>query len=547
MTMMMTARSTSSGTFPHWIYDNSPIDDPLGCADKAVEFLRKLKHPKSRLPKKAFQLDPWQERIVRRIYGPRKADGSRLVNVCVMLLPRGNRKSSFAAALALLHTIGPERVTNGEAIFAASDRQQAGIGFKEALGIVQADKRVLSKLKVYDAHNSAKKIVYPQDGATLEVISSDAGGQHGRTPAFVLADELHVWPSKYLWEALTTGLDKTDDTLLVVATTAGRGQDNIAFEIVERARKVARGEIVDPSVLPVLFEADPVCDYTSEEVWQRVNPGSAHGYPSIEGFRRHVSRAKDSPGERDSLRQLKLNIWLDHSTSPFVDMATYDRGSAPIDVEALRGKTCYVAVDMSKTTDLSAVVADFPGDDDSHTVLPQFFCPADDIRKRGDLDGVDYVRWSKEGFLTATPGSVIDNKAVANYIRDLCDRFDVREIAFDIAYAQAVMSPLTEEGYPVVTMRQGWLTQSPALNTLEAAIIGGKFRHGGHPILRWNFSNVAIHTDSAGNRVMHKGKSTDRIDSAVASWMAVSRAAAAGSQRSFLESPDFDPSWMIAA
>ncbi len=220
-------------------------------------------------------------------------------------------------------------------------------------------------------------------------------------------------------------------------------------------------------------------------------------------------------------------------------MATYDRGSDPIDVQALRGAPCWIGVDMSKTTDLSAVVACFRGEDDSYIVLPMFFCPAEDIRKRGDLDGVDYVSWSKEGFLTATPGNVIDNKAVANYIRDLNDRYDVREIAFDIAYAQAVMSPLADEDLPVVTVRQGWVTQSPALNELERAIVGGKFRHGGHPVLRWCFSNVAIHTDSAGNRVMHKGKSTDRIDGAVATWMAVSRAAAGGEQRSVYDDPNF--------
>lgn len=547
--------SKPASTFPEWIYDGSEIPDPFEYGERAVKFLRRLKHPKSKLPKKAFQLDLWQERIIRRIYGPRHlhdvyedgvltvAKGSLIVNTVVILVPRGNRKTSLAAALALLHTIGPELVPGGEAIFAASDRKQAGIGFKEAKGIIRADKKYLvPATDIYDAFNSAKMIRFREEESFLEVISSDAPGQEGRTPAFVLADEIHAWRGNELWNVLTNGLDKTDNSLLIITTTAGRGQDNIAHEVIERARKIARGEVIDPTWLPVLFESDPDCDWSSEEVWRRVNPGSTClpvPYPSLKKFRQHVAKAKDSPTERDSLKRYKLNIWLDHSTSPFVDMTTYDRGGDPIDVEALRGAPCWVAVDMSKTTDLSAVVACFR-DDDTYTVLPQFFCPADDIRKRGDLDGVDYVRWSKEGFLTATPGSAIDNKAVANHIRELCERFDVREIAFDIAYAQAVMSPLTEEGYPVVTMRQGWFTQSPALNTLEAAIISGKFRHGGHPVLRWCFSNVAIHTDSAGNRVMHKGKSTDRIDGAAASWMAVSRAAAGGEQRSVYDDPAFN-------
>ncbi|WP_316227881.1 MULTISPECIES: terminase large subunit [unclassified Bradyrhizobium] len=534
----MKTRSPCKDTYPHWIYDNSPIPDPMGCGERAVQFLRRLKHPKSVLPRKQFQLDAWQERIVRAIYGPRNPDGSRTINVVVILVPRGNRKTSLSSALALLHTIGPERVRGGEVIFAASDRSQAGIAFKEARGIVQADpKHLVPVTKVYDAFNSAKKIAYPRDGTELEVISSDAASREGRTPSFVLADELHIWRGDGLWKVLTNGLDKIDNSLLVVATTAGRGQDNIAHEVIERARKIARGEITDPAWLPVLFESAPDCDYADEELWRRVNPGSAHGYPSVAGYRRHVARAKDSPTERASLLQYKLNVWLDHSTSPFVDMATYDRGAEPIDYEALRGAPCWIGVDMSKTTDLSAVIACFR-DGETYTVLPHFFCPDEDIRKRGDIDGVNYVSWAKQGFLTPTPGNVIDNAAVADYIRSLCERFDVREIGFDIAYAQAVMAPLTEEGYPVVSIRQGWVTQSPALNMLEAAIISGNFRHGGHPVLRWNFSNVAIHKDANDNRIMHKSKSTDRIDGAVAAWMAVSRAAAGGTTRSLYDHPD---------
>lgn len=157
----MTTRSPSRDTYPHWIFDDTPIPDPFGHGERAVEFLRRLKHPKSTLPRKQFQLDLWQERIVRGIYGPRDGNGNRLVSTVVILVPRGNRKTSLSAALALLHTIGPERVAGGEVIFAASDRSQAGIAFKEARSIVQADpKHLVPVTKVYDAFNSAKKIAY---------------------------------------------------------------------------------------------------------------------------------------------------------------------------------------------------------------------------------------------------------------------------------------------------------------------------------------------------------------------------------------------------
>jgi phage terminase large subunit-like protein len=488
--------SAFSATYPHWIYDGSPIEDTFGHGERAVQFLRWLKHPKSKLPGKGFQLDPWLERIVRRIYGPRHPDGSRIVKTVVLLLPRGNRKTSTAAALALLHTVGPERAPHGEAIFAAADRKQASIAFKEALGIVQAHRTISGAVKVYDGHNSAKKIVYGKERVTLEVISGDAGTQHGRTPNFVLADELHVWPNFYLWEALQSGLDKSDNTLMVVATTAGRGQENVAWEQIEDARKVARGEVDDPSILPILFEADREADWRDEAVWYATNPGLAHGYPSIDGFRRAAAKAERSMRERQSLKQLKLNIWLDQSTDPFIDMEVWDRCAG--DVEPMDNAPCWIGVDMSATTDITAVVAAFRDDDGLVSVLPHFFLPGDLLSDRADRDGVPYPEWAEQGFLTATPGNVIDYRAVTDHIRELCARFDVREIAFDPAYAMPVMVPLSDEGLPVLTMRQGWVTQSPALNELERVIVGDTFRHGGHPLLRWCFSNVAFTPTAQG-------------------------------------------------
>lgn len=536
--MKMTTRST----YPDWLFDGSEIPDPMGSGDRAVRFLRALKHPKSTAPNRAFQLDPWQERIVRRIYGPRHENGTRIVKTVVLLLPRGNRKTSFAAALNLLHTIGPERRPRGEAVFAASDRAQAGLGFTEAASIIREDKRLVAATRVYDAHNSVKKIVLKKDGSFLEAISGDGAPAHGRTIAMALADELHVWRNAELWKAIKSSLPKTQGSLLVVATTAGRGQENIAHEIVDHARKVARGEIDDPSMLPILFETASDADWKDEALWHRANPGLALGYQDLEGLRQLAKEGETSITARETFRQLHLNVWLDHSTDPFVDMGIYDKGDRPIP-EDIDGLPCWIGVDMSTTTDLTAVVACVRKGDD-FIIIPHFFCPGDNLRARADRDGVPYVAWAEQGYITPTPGNVIDYRAVEACIRGLCERFSVQEIDFDKAYASPVMIPLTEDGLPTVTLQQGWVTQSPALNELERVILGGNFVHGGNPVLRHQFDCVAIHTDSAGNRTMHKGKSRDRIDGPAATWMAVSRAAA-GEVKSIYESENWteDMGW----
>lgn len=521
-------------TYPTWIDDGSEIPDPFGYGERAVTFIRNLKHPKSTLPGNAFQLDPWMERIIRRIYGPRHPDRTRIVKTAFIMVPRGNRKTALGAALTLLHTIGPEKQIGGQVIASAADQKQARIAFEEAANMLRCDKRLLQLVDIADYRN---RIIHKSKGAWLEAISADGATQHGRTPAFVLADELHAWKNASLWEALKTGLVKTPGALNVIITTAGKGQENVAFKQYEYARAVALGEKHDPATLPVLFEAPKDCDWRDEAIWHRVNPGLRYGYPDLAGLRQLALEAESRPADRDSFRQLHLNIWLDHATSQFVDMAVYDRGAAPLNLATLAHRPCWVGVDMSTTTDLTAVVAAFRDDDGGFTVLPQFFVPAENLRARADRDKVSYPDWAKRGLITATPGNAIDYQAVERHIRMLDTLYDVREINFDPAYAQPVMAPLDSSGLPVATMRQGWVTQSPALNVLERAIVSGKLRHGGNPVLRWCFDNVEIATDSAGNRTMHKGKSRDRIDGAVATWMAVSRAAAGNEHRSVYADP----------
>ncbi|WP_234052686.1 MULTISPECIES: terminase large subunit [unclassified Xanthobacter] len=531
---------------PSWIDDGSEIPDSLGCGERAVQWLRKLKHPKSRAPGHPFTLDPWQERIIRRLYGPRHADGSRVARRLVLVVPRGNRKTSLCAAITLLHLMGPERQPGGLIVSAASAHDQALELYREVDLIVAGDRRMAKHLRALPYKS---EISFPDQRVTYRAVASDGKTQHGKTPNVVIADELHVWEGtagRKQWEALTSALVKVPETLLIVATTSGRGQENLAWKTVDYAMKVQKGEIDDPATLPAIFMLEEGDDWQSEAVWARLNPGMVHGYPDLEGFRDEARKAILSPHARDQFLQFNLNRWLDQSASPFLDMGLYDACAGTVDLDALADQPCWIGVDMSVTTDLTAVVACWRDGEGGYIVHPWLFCPEEALRTRAERDGVPYPLWAEQGFLTPTPGQVVDYRAIEDCIRDLCARFPVREIGFDRAYAQPVMSPLLDDGLPVQTMQLGWVTQSPALSEIERAVLQGRFRHGGHPVLRWCFDNVAIHTDQAGNRTMHKGKSTGRIDGAFAAWMAVSLAAA-GDGGSIYDSEEWTPDLMVLA
>ncbi|KAF0136871.1 MAG: phage terminase, partial [Xanthobacteraceae bacterium] len=229
-------------TYPAWVFDDSPIADPLGYGERAVNFILNLRHPRSHLPGKGFA----GRQAFRRDHllgfadagdgGAIGLDGTRIVKTVFLMMPRGNRKTALGAALALLHTIGPEREIAGQVVCAAADQKQARIAFEEASNLIRQDARLERVAEVASYRN---RITNRQNAAWLEAISADGATQHGRTPAFVLADELHAWKKRDLWEALKTGLVKTAGALNVIITTAGRGHENIAFEQYDYARRVA--------------------------------------------------------------------------------------------------------------------------------------------------------------------------------------------------------------------------------------------------------------------------------------------------------------------
>lgn len=191
---------------------------------------------------------------------------------------------------------------------------------------------------------------------------------------------------------------------------------------------------------------------------------------------------------------------------------------------ALKGRRCYVGMDLASTKDLTAIVAVFPEGDGHFEVLSHFFVPADTIRERSKTDRVPYDQWAHDGYLSATPGAVVDYEAVRQVLHDWAAEFQVREIAFDPWNATDLVTRLQEQdGFTCVPIRQGFASLSAPTKALEKAILSKRLRHDGHPVLRWNISNIAVEQDPAGNLKLSKKVSTERIDGAAALVMAVDR------------------------
>ena len=191
----------------------------------------------------------------------------------------------------------------------------------------------------------------------------------------------------------------------------------------------------------------------------------------------------------------------------------------------LRGRRCYVGMDLSTTTDLTALAAVFPDGDGGYDVLCRCFVPKLNIAERVRRDGVPYEELVRRGHLTATPGNWVDYEAVRQLLKDWAAEFQLREIAFDPWNATDLVTRLTEmDGFVCVPMRQGFNSLSAPTKSLEKLVLSKQLRHDGDPVLRWCIGNVCIERDAAGNMKPSKKVSTERIDAAVALIMAIDRA-----------------------
>jgi phage terminase large subunit-like protein len=515
---------------PAWLWSDEPIPDPLGRADKAVRFVRKLRLHEGRFAGQPFPLADWQRRIIEKIYGPVDELGRRQVRTAFVMVPRGSGKSSLAAALGLLHTFGPEKEAGGQVIAAAADREQAGIVFNAASRMIQHDP-VLSRIT--QVTPSIKRIAHPASGSTFRAVSHEAYSKHGLSITCLLADEIHAWPTRELWDVLTTSMGKREVPLTIAITTAGVGRLGIAWELCSYAKRVQAGEIEDPTFLPVLLEPPEGFDWRDPEVWAYVNPALGV-FRSLEEMQTSAKRAEHVPAQQAAFRQLYLNEWRDGAAEPWIDLAIWDEGQVDVALADIAPSArCWIGLDLASTADLAAAVAVFEYED-GFVALSKFYCPEEGIRRRGERDGVNYPLWAEQGHLHATRGSVIDYEVILADIVDLAEQYRVM-VVLDRWNSTATIGRLQELGIECVTFGQGLASMSGAMKETERLILSRQLYHSGCPVLRWNIGNVDVAQDPAGNIKPDRARSREKIDGLVALIMALGVAAGSGRQTSIYE------------
>lgn len=480
-----------------------------------------------------FRLSPFQQFIVGSLFGWFGEDGFRRYRTAYIEIGKGSGKSPLAAGIGLYGLVADgERAA--QVYSAATTREQAKIVWGDASKMVAASPALSERIE-----ETVNNLAFLEMGSFFRPVSADASRLDGFRPHIVIADEVHEHPSGKVIDKMRAGFKGRRQPLLVEITNSGFDRKSICWQHHEYSCRVLEGVAANDSWFAFVCGLDPCAkcwkqgyrqprdgckrcdDWRDEAVWPKANPNLGVSL-TWKYLREQVQEAIELPSKQNLVKRLNFCIWTEQSVR-WLDLDAWDRGAEAVPEEELIGQPCVAGLDLSSTTDLTALVLVFPRPDGRKVVRCRFWCPEEGVRKRAERDKVPYQEWVQAGLLTATPGNVVDYDRIRLDIQDDAERYNLREVAIDRWNSTQLVSQLQGDGLTVALFGQGFQSMSAPSKALEAEVLAGRLRHGAHPLLRWMAGNVAVEQDAAGNIKPSKAKSTERIDGMVALVMALGR------------------------
>ncbi len=506
--------------------------------EKALRFFEWAalhKHTKGVLAGEPIEFTPIQRFIFGNVYGWVHQDtGLRRFRKAYWQVARKNAKSQSLAIVGdyELMALGEPM---SEVYIGATKSMQAKIIYNEVVAMLKRCPLLKGKW-----HESYGVIRHPKSDSILRALSKDDGKTgDGLNPQCGLIDEYHAHPTDEILEVINTGMVARRQPLLFIITTAGTNFGGpcyrVEYPLVEK--------ILDPSLdfdvadyfcmvneLDRDQEGNLIDDVKDEECWAKANPIAATYPEGLANIRSKLASALESPEKMESFLTKNMNLWVNQSAMSYMDMAKWkERGAItkiPVD---LYGRSAYVGIDLSKRIDLTAAGIIVPIDVDStvkYVVRAHGFIPEDTVAVHEKTDKVPYRAWAKAGYLTITPGDVVDYRFIESWIHETTDDLgvNVKELCYDPYNATHFAQDFDAQGITTVEVRQGMRTLSEPTKAFREEAYRGNILHEPNPLLDWAVSNAVTKRDHNENIILDKEKSTNRIDPIAAVINAFSRA-----------------------
>lgn len=482
-------------------------------AGRFIEWMKLFKHRKGVLAGRYIDPHIIQKFIFANIYGwVKKDNGLRRFNKAYWQVARKNAKSQS------LGTVGSYEASafgepSAEVYCAATKKSQSKIVWDEIDEMIKANENLRDKFKV--AYGT---ITHLKSGSTIKPLSKeDRKTGDGTSPSAFIVDEYHLHETAEMYDIGDTGMGARSQPLMMIITTAGFNLTNPCY----RVEYKYVSQILDPNnpieneqYFVMVNELDKDDDIKDENVWPKSNPIISSYDGGMNYLRGQLKIALDVPEKMKTFLTKNMNIWVDQKDNGYMMMDRWSKCEREVDLSILENLECTVGVDLSAKIDLTSVGFEFDLPDGKRLVLSHSFMPEDTLRAKTNSDKVPYALWVEQGWITMTPGAVVDYNFIKSYIKNFEEKYKsrVKEICADPWNATQFMQDMEREGYVVIEIRQGIATLGGPTKDFREQVYQKKIIHNNNPVLTWAVGNAVTRQDANENIMLDKSKATERID-----------------------------------
>lgn len=481
-----------------------------------------LNHTTGKMAGQPFHLMPFQQFTMYNLFGWEDKKGIRRINTVYDKRAKKNGKTAEMAGLAL-YCMSFDMEMAAQVFVGATKEEQARLCWNQAKMFI--DSPVANPALSQLGFKCFQRIIrFEKTQSEMRPLGGDSKTQDGINSHLSIIDEYHAHKDDSVKENLESSSVNRSQPITYHITTAGVNLASFCKLYEDSVIEVLEGRKRDDHLWIMIHDLDDGDDWENEENWVKANPLLGQGL-AIDNIRKEYIKAVNQFSKIPNFKTKHLNMWVDALEIWIPNEIWMKNKVDEIPLDKFKQFGAIAAVDLSTTTDLTAyVILSEPDENGCRYVLPHFFVPKDTIQRRSKEDRVPYDYWSREGYITATPGNVVDYEYLKEKIKQTYFDLKIKRVEFDKWNATQLATELSESGIEVSYFSQAIGVISFPTKQFEKLVYEGKILHDGNPVLGWMLAGCVIHKDPNENIKVDKGKSNKngkRIDGIVATIMAL--------------------------
>ena len=483
-------------------------------AEKAIRFIENYcRHHEGRMGGQLIVLELWQKALLSVVFGIVDNNNYRQFREVLLIVGRKNGKTLFASAIANYMTF-VDGEYGARTYFTAPKLDQAKLCFEAFYQMIRTEEE-LDKL----SEKRRSDVYVPRSNSSAQAIPFSSKKTDGLNPHLVVCDEISSWAGETglrQYEVLKSALGARTQPLLLSITTAGYENEGVYDELILRATRLLKGDSKETRLIAFIYDIDDIKKWDDINELRKSNPNLGVSV-SVDYLLEEIRIATNSLSKKAEFLTKYCNVKQNSSVAWLTTEVVESACGEHLDLNDFRETYAVVGIDLSRTTDLTAVTCVIERDG-IENVFAHFFMPSEKIEEASARDNLPYQIYVQKGWLTLCEGNLVDYRDCYKWITDLIELYKIYPlyVGYDRYSAQYLISDLKNYGFLVDDVFQGF-NLTPIIREFEGQIKDKKINIGDNNLLKIHLLNAALKMENETEKVkLIKQSPRDHVDGVAA-------------------------------